>query len=85
MDHIDEELFEKRDKELSAASVALNLKYLPQESLHARKYFSLLVTHAQAEATQKTNCRSPHVISKAFNICKAARKDLDKVPVLEPW
>ena len=30
MDRIDEELFEKRHKELKAASVALNLKYLPR-------------------------------------------------------
>lgn len=83
-DRIDDDLFDKRDKELNETITALNLKYLSPESLHVRKYFSVHVMIAQAEAMKQTRPRSPDVIGKAFNICRKAKKEIDKVPVLEP-
>ena len=83
-DRIDEDLFERREKALSGASDGLNRKHLSSESLYVRKYFTIYVKMAEAEAMKQTRPRSPDVIGKAFNICRAAKKELEKVPVLEP-
>ena len=80
----DKTLIVKRKEALDNAVNSLKLKHLSPATDVARKYFSIHVLIAKAEAIWAVNRCNVTVIKEAFSLCKRAKKYTEQVLILEP-